>query len=510
MIMNFPDFFRFNDWNFQRYFIVNFYLIFIFDLLTVFSFYSDLLSIFQNFFSIIVLITLPGYCFLRILKIHNLDQANCLLICVGISLSLLLVFGLLYNTFLPLIGIENPLSSFFLLIGFNLLMGILMVLAYLSDSNYYDPNTLLEIPINVKILSFCLLPLLTILGTVFMNNSGDNRILLWVLLVISLLPLLFTFNRIDKRYYPFLIFVISLSILFQTSLLSNFVTGFDTQYEFFVSNSVLDNNYWIINDTSDYNSLLFISLVTPILSILSTISIVTIFKVFFPILVAFGIVALYKIFTIWSRDLVSNVDYNLFALFSAFIVFFYPFFFLRPVDKQLLSQVFLYIIFLVCLIPSISYKKKYAILFLLAFSVITTHYGISTFFILSIIFAQIVLIYFRHYEPEIRNKQVLTSFLFIGFFLILDICWYFYTSNAIRIEGYINLGIYMQEHIFEIMQPKTGISYYSVTTNGFLWDWFKYSQIILFIFVSLGVAIILFKIIKKGLCRNPTFSEVKT
>ena len=75
------------------------------------------------------LLFIPGFLLLRIINIHFKDRINILLFSVGLSVTFLLIVGLLMNEVLPNFGVTEPLRSSYVigvLFSSTLLMSLLI------------------------------------------------------------------------------------------------------------------------------------------------------------------------------------------------------------------------------------------------------------------------------------------------------------------------------------------------------------------------------------------------
>ncbi|KKN12049.1 hypothetical protein LCGC14_1020490, partial [marine sediment metagenome] len=141
----------------------------------------------------------------------------------------------------------------------------------------------------IKIPSLIALPvILSILGARLWNPIP----LLVLVVVVCGLVLAVSFKRIDKKYYPWILGSISLSLLWQTTLISNYLIGTDIHTEYYYYNLAFENG-WNPNLPHNYNSAVGVTVLAPFLSRLLHIDGVWVFKVIYPLLFAFTPVVLY-------------------------------------------------------------------------------------------------------------------------------------------------------------------------------------------------------------------------
>ena len=246
---------------------------------------------------IIYLSFIPGILILRILKLHRLGSIKNLLYSTGLSLSLLMFMGFFMNMCYPAIGIKNPISTIMLTISVSFLVLLLSALCYLFDRNFSDFDSIFQnVVFSIPSLFLCLIPLLTIIGVYIMNLYNNNSLLLTVILLISSVIVLVILDFIPKNLYPLAIFVTSISLLFHSSLISMYITGWDIQFEYYEASKVINNSIWNPGIFSNINAMLSIVMIAPIYSILSNLSITWVFKIIYPAIFSLVPVGLYLIF----------------------------------------------------------------------------------------------------------------------------------------------------------------------------------------------------------------------
>jgi len=336
------------------------------------------------------LIFIPGIIILRILRIHKMGNILTLLYSIGLSLSFLMFTGLFMNLIYPFFGISKPISLTSLIITISLLVLILSLLSYINDKNFSE-STLMDLNsfISPKILLLCLLPLLAIYGTYLMNFYHTNIVQLITILLISFIVLLVGFDKfIPKKLYPFTIFVIAITLLYHTSLISTYVYGYDIMSELYLVNLVINNSIWNYTIPLNYNAMLSIVMIAPILSKLCAINSVWIFKIMYPFLFSLIPLGLYKIF---KKQTNSKIAFLSVFLFMSFSVFYDEILYLA---RQQIAEFFL-VLMLILIVYNIekkgktfssnllgSGKKAETFLFILfGLSLTVSHYGTSTLYL---------------------------------------------------------------------------------------------------------------------------------
>ena len=487
--MRIPDFLRMNNWNIRKFSIVTLSLLIAYDGTFLMNKFLFDISILPQLLGFIVLTFIPGFVILRILKVHNIDRVTNFLLAVGLSLSFIMIYGLLLNTLLPHLGILKPMSPQPLFYAFNIGILALLLVSYLRDRGFKPSSEFLNVRISPLMLSLLLLPFLSIFGAYVMTFYDSNILILVLLFLISLTPVAVVFNKIPKNLYPLLIFLVSLSILYHVNLISTHLWSFDIFFESYAANWVVEKGIWDPNQ--EFNQLLLISVLAPTYSLLCDLSLVWVFKTIFPFFFALAPLALYQVY--------QRIDFGEFklspilALFSVFIfVFFYGFSKVMP-DKQHIAELFMALI-LMLMVTDVPNRVPISII--LSFSLITSHYGVSYVFMLSLIFALFLSCVWKEKEKSLTPNFVLL-------FSVLAICWYMYVAQGDVFEHITHIGNHIVNKILEILKPdyRSGVTYLTYETPSILWQTYKFIHIVLQIFIAVGIVNLWISILK-GKSRN--------
>jgi len=136
------------------------------------------------------------------------------------------------------------------------------------------------------------------LGLVVFTGIGSVYLLPMVgyvvIAAVIAVTILIALGKINKRYYPIYIFGLSLSLLWQTSMLGVHIVGVDIHTEYFVVNQTITNG-WNLSWSNNSNTSIVLGLITPTLAKLG-INPVWQFKAIFPFVCAFTPVILYYAF----------------------------------------------------------------------------------------------------------------------------------------------------------------------------------------------------------------------
>jgi uncharacterized membrane protein len=144
-------------------------------------------------------------------------RAKHVLYAFGLSLLSVMAVGFVLNIGLPPLGYDTPLALAPLAAGitaFNAILGIPII--------WGERGGTVRVPIVSIVspapLSFLLLPLLGILGVGMLNRTGNNALLLFVLLVVALVPVVVVATRVTTTWHPLGITALALTVLYHKSL----------------------------------------------------------------------------------------------------------------------------------------------------------------------------------------------------------------------------------------------------------------------------------------------------
>jgi len=402
----------------------------------------------------------PGVLILRILKIRCLTDSETILYSAGLSIASIIFTGLFTNLVYPLIGIYNPISLISLVISLSILILILSILCVIFEFNtssdvksttlYLDLSHVL----NFKILFFASLPVLAIFGTYLMNYNADNRLNLFLLLLISLLPIFVSRNTLPRVYYPFIVLMASFSLLLDKSLITSYLCGSDIFGEYSIAYNVLMNSQWLLDTPGVLNGMLSITILAPVYSIVTNLSLIWVFKIIYPLI--FSLLPL-GIYVYVSKQFNENVAF-LSSILVAYTSSFYGI--MLEAARQQIAEIFLVLI-ITLIFQKIDERKKMFLLIFFSLGLIMSHYGISYIFLILLISSAVLLAIDTRYDllDKIRevkpvflsldpldecncSKEKHKSSMHLGYFFLFVVAlttWYSYVSSSVIFNSFVNL-----------------------------------------------------------------------
>lgn len=297
----------------------------------------------------------------------NLTRFVIYSVAVSIIVDYLLMLAL--NFVLPLFDISRPLRKKYVLLGFSIVVLIIILYSTIRDRNPIQKPW--KLPISVVQLSSILggisIILLSITGVLILNQYHTPIVLYLFLIEITVVVIMF--RKIPTQLYPFMIFSISLAMLYHTSLVSDYLWGRDIFNEFFIFRIVYDLDRWIPNYIVDpLNTTLSITLLPIFFKYLLNLGLITPFKVIYPLFLSLGMVALYE----WYHEAFEEHT----SLFSILIIVFSITFYaeIPQMARVMVGEFFLGVTLL-----SMAEGRRFLSL-LFAGAVLVSHY--STFYLL--------------------------------------------------------------------------------------------------------------------------------
>jgi len=437
---------------YQRKFSQHFLaIIFVLQFVLYFALFANLLLL-RVIVGIVYLTFIPGFIMIKLLKLDRLSGIESVLYSLGFSLAFLMIAGLIINNFGASFGLDMPLSTLPLSIFMNSLILIGAAIAQFqqpkislqsSNSSSFSPWALLLV----------FLPILSVVGTYFVNLNGNSSILMLMITIISLLFTALAFlNRPSlSKVYPVAIFMIALALLFHFSLISGYIVpyGGDSPVELFVFRNSQMNSYWhpelpfAIGDQplGRMNAMLSVTVLPTVYSNILGLDPTWVYKIIFPFIFAFLPVGLYLL---WKPYIGSK-----YAMLAAFLFMAQSTFYteMMALSRQLVAELFFVLLFMVLLNKQIKMQAKYFTFMIFSFGLIFSHYALSEIFLIMIFTAWAASMWFFR-RPSINLQLGMVVFFFVAMF-----GWYIFTSGSIVFDSFITFTNYVYSQLGDFFNP---------------------------------------------------------
>jgi len=376
---------------------------------------------------------LPGIFLLKILKL-KLDKIETITFSMGLSIAFLMIAGLLINELYSLIGISEPLSMLSLLVTMNSAMCVFSVACYFKGEQTTSIKTEHLSP---SVLLFIFLPFLSIFGASLVGNSGNNSLLmLLIILIAGLFVFSAHYRSLHPKFYPLILLSITIALFFHLQFISPYLIGGDIHAEYYVFQFTETNSRWIPEYSWEYfrsfsfqkvNAMLSVTILPTIYSQLLNLDGVYIFKIVFPsifsVFISLGLYQLYR----------KQIGEKFAFLSTFFFISNFMIYEIITLNKQMIAEVFLILLIYLISEDQIGSLKKLFLFTVFSTALVVSHYATSYLF-LFIIFLGWFFSYLKKYK--FKNLKLTWAVLFF----VITFSWYVYVSSSTPFVAVVNVG----------------------------------------------------------------------
>ena len=401
----------------------------------------------RQVFGFAYLTFVPGFVIYQLLKLDKLDMLETTLFSVGLSIAFLTFVGLLTNEFGVLFGISDPLSLFYFLPVLNIFIFVIEIAIGLKKEDIKSWKTKIS-PFTLLLVVF---PILSVLGAMEVNIFDSNTVLLLLIVAISVLFIIGILSKklFTSKLYPLVLLIIAVSLLFHSSLISNYIVSFgsDVPGEVLVFRATENNALW--DSTTPFfgdlrhgriNAMLSVTILPTIFSTLLNIDFSLVYKILFPLLFSLMPLVLYSN---WQEAFGKKFAFISVFLFMAQQTFFTE---MLGLNRQIIAELFFVLLLFVILSKKFAPFNKIMCFTIFSFALITSHYGLATIFFFFISAAFIYLFVMK------QQSNRLTASMIILFFTLMFL-WYLYTSGATVFESITQFGNNVFGQLDEFLNP---------------------------------------------------------
>ncbi len=527
--------FRMKDWRIKEFLTLIIAIQIIFSVLLFLDYAGLNIPIIKNIVGFIFILFVPGMLLLRLLDLDGMEHNGpVLLYTVGLSLAVLMLVGFLMNTIYPLFGSSKPLSFVSIFFTINIFTVILCFICYKVDKgrryklilrNLKDMVIKKSPPNHVKVNNLItpqllfplLIPFLSVLGAYMMNVYQSNTLTMLMIFLIGLMALLVGIGKINSKYYSLFVFVISFSLLLHKALITNYIWGWDVNIEYFLANQVIANSFWDQNLPMNYNSMLSVMMMAPILSTFISTGLIWIMKIVYPFIFSLTPLGLYYVFHKQTSPRV--------AFFAAFFFMIQFTFYTEMVSliRQQVAELMLVLVLMIMVSEKMDVTKRSVLAIIFGMSIVVAHYGLA-YIMMFILSVSMIFLYvldknpfyvfkkylakskfgnnekheintkIKQYRSIIKKSRIIITPPFVALFILFILIWDIYTSNSTIFQSFINIGCSIIGNLYSFMDPSAtqGLSLVmqqQVTPlRNLQKDFYLVSQL----FIAIGVLALLF------------------
>lgn len=257
-------------------------------------------SVLRALVSYLYLTFVPGFALFPILKARVRSVTVAMLYVVGLSLSTLMLAGLVQNESFLALGIARPLGTIPLLATMSTVsllgVGATIWLRLSPFDELSNSLALLRSKIDPRsCMFFAMLPILGVLGALILNSTGNNSVMMILLVLVAATPIFVVFGKaIPDSSYAAGIYAVALALLWHHSLVSNYLVGFDIQSEYYVQTQTLITGSWNPYFPNVINGMISVSILGPAYAAVTGMNLVIVDKAVYPSLFALAPLALFE------------------------------------------------------------------------------------------------------------------------------------------------------------------------------------------------------------------------
>jgi uncharacterized membrane protein len=384
----------------------------------------------------------PGFTVFELIKIKGLGISGRLLLSVGLSLSIMMVLGVLVNAIGLVLGIAYPMSPIVILTGIGAFLVIISFLLHRTRHlmAVWRPQ------IRLSFLLWLVLPVTIVLATVFgtmaVNNHSGHLILLGTIALISVLifEIIMRKKLFSEELLPFALFAVSLSLILQFFLMTPYLSGGggDIFSEYYVFRLLHNTGSWIPNlqladfEASKANPMLSVTILPEIYSKVLGIDGVWAFKFVMPFLAAVGFsLGLYSLYKTQTDHKTAGLAIFLFVASSVGLGW-------GP-GKQLIGEFFFISLFFILLAKDFSSMQRKILFTIFGFGLIVSHYSLAYIFLGIVVVAWVV--------SFLMKKRIHISLSQIMLFFAMAFAWYIFTSGSTPFVALVNTADFIYRSV---------------------------------------------------------------
>jgi uncharacterized membrane protein len=343
------------------------------------------LPVFRQIVVFIYLTFVPGFILLKFMKLKETKIVDMVCFSVGLSIAFLMFVGFFMNELLLFAGVSVPLSTIPMEITLSVLTLFLFFVGYRRDlfgrfsslrGTFADSKKTI-----LKSAILSLPALFGIIGAVYVSFPLISIPIL-SLMVITVAALFavsgFSLRLIPSKFYPLMIFTISIALALHVLLISKYIIGFDAQLEFQIFRLTINRGYWALLPTSigfiaasNFNSMLSVTVLPSIYSALLNIDGEVLFKTLYPFIFSLVPLVLYRAYE-QQIGKASSLLSTLFLISSPLVFYGVE---SLSLNRQIMAMFFLALSILVLLDKMMAIGKRRILFFVFGAALTVSHYS---------------------------------------------------------------------------------------------------------------------------------------
>lgn len=440
------------------------------------------LRILHAFVGVLFITVVPGYLLRQLLEINEGSTTQMVLNTIGLSVCYCVGIAVIFDT-LPIRSVGSLQNGVFT--GLLVLTTGVMTFVVVRRKGWESLRN--HRPFNygrrlwVGIVLFTAIPVISILGTYFVNQTNANQIALIFVLLTAVSPTILWTGLLPRKLEPYAIFCVALAVLYFTTLISPHIWGWDTHYEYSAALSFLELGGWNASATNSLSALVTVTLFSAIYASVTGIPLAWVFKAVFPLLFALMPVGIY-----WISSRVFE-DRSVALLAPFFAIFYYGFFKVIP-GKQAFAEIFVVLFVMAALSTRMGGSRRNLLAACFLTGLVFSHYATSLLFLVFFATTVVGLIALSR-VVGFTNPQGLTIARpsFVILLASVWILWFSVTADGVILERVVSTVGASIDQLFTQSSKRSGIAYASRSYGSLLWTLHKGIYVIVIGLSGLGV-----------------------
>jgi uncharacterized membrane protein len=417
-----------------------------------------------------------------IVRKYTDSQFETIIIGTGVSLSIVVLVGLVLNFAIPASLLGSPLEKL------PLAYSLVLILYGTYEIFQFDCTLITLSKDDIRGILFSISIGVIAVVSAFLYRGNETTLFVLILIAVSLFPLLIAVLSPSNRFTMWMIWAASIAILLRVTLASPYLPGMDISIEVGWARTIIDQGLWEPSIHNNQNATLSISMLIPGLSLITGLGPVVVSKTIVPAYFSLVPVGVYYI---CSRTFDNSIGY-----LSAFIVIFYfGFYVALPHNiKTSTAELFVVIFLLLLLLEQFSLERR--ILCILAMAgIVTSHYG-TAIVVLAAFTIGILSYTLLQSWRDLGIKSHYLLMAIIGNIIVLS--WYMFVSGS----AFITYAVYGSKLIRRLITSQTAtgsgsVSQYVDVPAPLSIDLSQYLLIALAIFAAVGLTITFVNILRR-------------
>jgi len=266
------------------------------------------------------------------------------------------------------------------------------------------------------------LPVAAAFGSYY--GSRDLLVLVYLIAAASAFAVLFVpQGESEDRFFIVLTEAIALSLLFSTTLMSPYISGYDMNQEFQLFQQVQQSGVWIPQISLLYNTALSVTVLPSTVSLVSGLNGTVVFKIIYPALYSIVPVLLYKIYRRFLNPKAAFLSVFAFLAYPASYVE------ITQLGREMVAETLLVMLVLLLILPRIRRTRSGVLLLVMfTFGIVVSHYSLALIFLGILVFS-----YILSQLSFLKSRQIgtLASLDIISISFVAAACWFLLVAGGI-------------------------------------------------------------------------------